>query len=301
MAISSMTGFARVQVRVPVGDEDQLSYSLTLKSVNHRFLDLQFRLPSSLDAVEVELRRVLKENLIRGHVDLVLSIERNTQAKAGFNRELIAGYLAAFEAARSEHGLECEPDLNAALRLPGALQGEDRKDDDLAALAVSVLEHVVPLVEQLKVMRAREGEALEAILRGTLDKLAAATAGVAELRPEIEQRYQERLAQRLTSAVGPEFSQQRVLEETAVLVERSDISEELARMGAHIEHFRELLSADGEAGKKLDFLLQEMNREANTLLSKTGGVSGKGMRITELGLAMKAEIEKAREQVQNVE
>jgi uncharacterized protein (TIGR00255 family) len=301
MAISSMTGFARAQARVALGGEEQLGYTLTLKSVNHRFLDLQFRLPTGLDAVEVELRRVLKENLIRGHVDLVLAVERSAQAKAGYNRELIAGYLAAFNAARSEHGLAGEPDLNAALRLPGALQAEDRKDDDLAALAASVLEQVVPLVEQLKVMRAREGEALAAILNGTLDRLAAATAGVAELRPEIEQRYQERLAQRLAAAVGPEFNQQRVLEEVAVLVERSDISEELARMGAHIEHFRELLGAGGEAGKKLDFLLQEMNREANTLLSKTGGVSGKGMRITELGLAMKAEIEKAREQVQNVE
>jgi uncharacterized protein (TIGR00255 family) len=305
MAISSMTGFARVQVRVPVraqgGGEDQLCYSLTVKSVNHRFLDLQFRLPSGLDALEVELRRLLKENLIRGHVDLVLSVERNAQTKAGFNRELIASYLAAFEAARSEHGLECAPDLNAALRLPGALQGEDHREDDLAALAASVQEHMVPLVEQLKTMRAREGEALEAILRATLDRLAAATASVAELRPEIEQRYQERLAQRLAAAVGSEFNQQRVLEEVAVLVERSDISEELARMGAHIEHFRDLLNGSGEAGKKLDFLLQEMNREANTLLSKTGGVSGKGNRITELGLAMKAEIEKAREQIQNVE
>jgi uncharacterized protein (TIGR00255 family) len=124
---------------------------------------------------------------------------------------------------------------------------------------------------------------------------------VAELRPEIEQRYQERLAQRLTAATGPEFNQQRVLEEVAVLVERSDVSEELARMATHIEHFRELLNAGGDAGKKLDFLLQEMNREANTLLSKTGGVSGKGTRLTELGLAMKSEIEKAREQIQNVE
>ena len=301
MAISSMTGFARVQVRVPVRDEEQLAYTLTLKSVNHRFLDLQFRLPSGFDALEVELRRVLKENLIRGHVDLVLAVERNTQARAGYNRELIAGYLAAFDAARSEHGLTGEPDLNAALRLPGALQMEDRREDEQAALAASVLEHAVPLVEQLKTMRAREGEALAAILIGTLDRLAAATASVAELRPEIEQRYQERLAQRLALATGPEINQQRVLEEVAVLVERSDISEELARLGAHIEHFRELLRAGGEAGKKLDFLLQEMNREANTLLSKTGGVSGKGMRITELGLAMKAEIEKAREQVQNVE
>ncbi len=301
MAISSMTGFARVQAHVPVGNEEQLAYTLTLKSVNHRFLDLQFRLPSGLDAMEVELRRVLKENLIRGHVDLVLAVERNAQARAGYNRELIAGYLAAFEAARTEHGLGGEPDLNAALRLPGALQMDDRREDEFAALAASVLEQALPLVEQLKAMRAREGEALDAILNGTLDRLAAATVSVAELRPEIEQRYQERLTQRLASAAGPEFNQQRVLEEVAVLIERSDISEELARLGAHIEHFRELLRSGGEAGKKLDFLLQEMNREANTLLSKTGGVSGKGMRITELGLAMKAEIEKAREQVQNVE
>jgi uncharacterized protein (TIGR00255 family) len=301
VAISSMTGFARVQVSVPLGGQDQLSYTLTVKSVNHRFLDLQFRLPSGLDALEMELRRVLKENLIRGHVDLTLSVDRSAQSKAGFNRELVAGYLTAFDAARREHGLSGEPDLNAALRLPGALQAEDRKEDDLAGLAASVLEQVIPLLEQLKTMRAREGEALEAILRGTLDRLAAATASVAELRPEIEQRYRERLTQRLAEATGPEFNQQRVLEEVAMLVERSDVSEELARMATHIEHFRELLSAGGEAGKKLDFLLQEMNREANTLLSKTGGVSGKGNRMTELGLAMKSEIEKAREQIQNVE
>ncbi len=301
MAIASMTGFARVQARASLGGEEQLSYTLTAKSVNHRFLDLQFRLPSGLDGVEMDLRRVLKENLIRGHVDLTLSVDRATQAKAGYNRELIAGYLTAFDAARREHGLNGEPDLNAALRLPGALQTEDRNNTDLSALAASVLEQTIPLLEQLKAMRAREGEALEAILRGTLDRLAVATASIAELRPEIEQRSQERLTQRLTAAVGPEFNQQRVLEEVAVLVERSDISEELARMTTHIEHFRELLSTGGEAGKKLDFLLQEMNREANTLLSKTAGISGKGTRITELGLAMKSEIEKAREQVQNVE
>jgi uncharacterized protein (TIGR00255 family) len=164
-----------------------------------------------------------------------------------------------------------------------------------------VQQQIVPLLAELKTMRAREGEALEAILRATLDRLAISVAGVAALRPEVEQRYQERLTQRLTAATGSEFNRQRVLEEVAVLVERSDIAEELERMTTHIGHFRELLAGGGEAGKKLDFLLQEMNREANTLLSKTGGVGGKGTRITELGLAMKAEIEKAREQIQNVE
>jgi uncharacterized protein (TIGR00255 family) len=301
MSISSMTGFARVQVSLPLGETAQLNYTLTVKSVNHRFLDLQFRLPSGLDGLEMELRRVFKEKLVRGHIDLTLSVDRSTQSRSGYNRELISAYLVAFNAARAEHCLACEPDLNAALRLPGALQAEERGDIDFSALSASVLEQVVPLLDQLKVMREREGEALDAILRATLSRLADAAASIAEVRPEIERRYQERLTERLTAAVGPEFNQQRVLEEVALFVDRSDISEELTRMVTHIGHFRELLSAGGEAGKKLDFLLQEMNREANTLLSKTGGVGGQGTRITELGLDMKAEIEKAREQVQNIE
>jgi uncharacterized protein (TIGR00255 family) len=297
MPIYSMTGFARVQVRV----EDQLSYTLSVKSVNHRFLDAQLRLPSGLDALEMDLRKVLKESLVRGHVDLTLSIDRAGQQKAGYNRELVAGYVAAFNAARDEFGLNGEPELNAILRLPGALQNENRGEEDMTALARSVLEETPALLAQLNAMRAREGEALGAILHGTLDRLADATEAIAVLCPEIEQRYQERLTQRLLAATGPEFNRQRLLEEVAVLVERTDISEELARVHTHIGHFRELLAGGGELGKKLDFLLQEMNREANTLLSKTGGVGGNGTRITELGLAMKAEIEKAREQIQNLE
>ncbi|MGD0293565.1 MAG: YicC/YloC family endoribonuclease [Terracidiphilus sp.] len=303
MPIYSMTGFARAQVRVPLPNEGQLSYTLTVKSVNHRFLDVQMRLPSGLDALEMELRKAIKDNLIRGHVDLTLSIDRSNQQTAGYNRELVNSYLTAFAAAREEHGLGGQPDLNAILRLPGALQSDNRSngDEEQIALTDSVQREIGPLLEQLKTMRAREGEALEAILRGTLDRLAEATEGVAALRPEVEERYQARLTERLLAATGPEFNRQRLLEEVAVLVERSDIAEELTRMTTHIGHFRELLTAGGEVGKKLDFLLQEMNREANTMLSKTGGAGGKGTRITELGLAMKSEIEKAREQIQNVE
>jgi uncharacterized protein (TIGR00255 family) len=301
MPIYSMTGFARVQVRVPLAASDTLGYTLTIKSVNHRFLDLQLRLPANLDTLEMELRKVLKESLVRGHVELTLSIDRSTPQKTGYNRDLVAAYLGAFAAAREEFALLGEPDLNAVLRLPGALQGESRGDDDLTSIADSVLREIGALLDQLKTMRAREGEALGGILHGTLDRLATANEGVAALRPEIEQRYQERLTQRLLSAAGSEFNRQRLLEEVAVLVDRSDISEELQRMTTHIGHFRELLAGGGEVGKKLDFLLQEMNREANTMLSKTGGLGGKGTRITELGLAMKAEIEKAREQIQNVE
>jgi uncharacterized protein (TIGR00255 family) len=299
MPIYSMTGFARVQVRV----HDQLAYTLSVKSVNHRFLDLQLRLPAGFDALEMELRRVLKESLVRGHVELTLSVDRASQQKAGYNREMVAGYISAFRQARAEFRLKGDPDLNVALRMPGALQAEIRNnlDEDVMALSESAMREVAPLLEELKAMRAREGEALEGNLRAALVRLTDAVEGVSKLRPEVEQRYQERLTQRLTAATGNEFNRQRLLEEVAVLVDHSDISEELERMITHIGHFRELLSSGGEVGKKLDFLLQEMNREANTLLSKTGGVGGKGTRITELGLAMKADIEKAREQVQNAE
>ena len=297
MLIYSMTGFARVQV----GVNDQLSYMLSVKSVNHRFLDVQLRLPNGLDALEMDLRKALKDALVRGHVDLTLSVDRNSQQKSGYNRELVAGYVAAFTAARKEFSLTGDVDLNAVFRLPGALQSDNRPEDDFALLSESVRHQIGPLLDELKLMRAHEGQALGEILNATLDRLAEATRGAAELRPEIEQRFQERLAQRLLAATGPEFNRQRLLEEVAVIVERSDVSEELARMHTHIGHFRQLLAAGGEVGKKLDFLLQEMNREANTMLSKTGGVGGKGTRMTELGLAMKAEIEKSREQIQNLE
>ena len=297
MPIHSMTGFARVQVKV----HEQLSYTLSVKSVNHRFLDVQMRLPSGMEELEMDLRKALKDKLVRGHVELTLTVDRGSQQRAGYNRELVAAYFAAFAAMRDEYGTRAEPDLNAVLRLPGALQPENRGEEDIPYLAASALSQIGPLLDQLTAMRAREGEALEAILRATMDRLAEATGGVAGLRPEIEQRYQDRLTQRLLAATGPEFNHQRLLEEVAVLVERSDIAEELTRMHMHIEHFRTLLAAKGEVGKKLDFLLQEMNREANTLLSKTAAVAGQGTRITELGLAMKAEIEKAREQIQNVE
>jgi len=298
-----MTGFARVAVEANA----QVSYVLTLKSVNHRFLDLHLRLPSGLDALEMDLRRVLKEQLLRGHIELTLSLDRSAQQQGGYNRESVAAYVEAFQAAAQEFELQGQPDLNVILRMPGVLQAESRSNEaENAALTASVLEHVVPLIDSLKTMRRREGAALAGVLCATLDRLTESVTSVAELRPEVELRYQQRLAERLEAAVGADgngigVNRQRLLEEVALLVERSDVSEEIARMETHIQHFRDVLAAGGETGKKLDFLLQEMNREANTLLSKTAGVAGKGTLITELGLAMKAEIEKAREQIQNLE
>src|SRR3984957_7533717 len=160
MAIYSMTGFARVQVRIQNHDRDELSYTLSIKSVNHRFLDVQMRIPNGLDALEVELRKALKDALVRGHVDLTLNVDRTAQQKAGYNRELVAGYVAAFTSARDEFGLAGDVDLNAILRLPGALQSDSRAEEELALLEASVRHQIGPLLDELKIMRAREGQAL---------------------------------------------------------------------------------------------------------------------------------------------
>ena len=164
-----------------------------------------------------------------------------------------------------------------------------------------VLAGLEEAIAQLDRMRLEEGRGIERELRDRMARLRSATAEVEKLRGAVTHAYLEKVQSRMKELIGGHFDHDRILQEAALLAERSDIQEEIVRLNTHIQHFLGVVEQGGEAGKKLDFLLQEMNREANTLLSKTSGVSGEGLRITELGLAMKAEIEKSREQVQNVE
>jgi uncharacterized protein (TIGR00255 family) len=296
--ICSMTGFARVAGKV----SDTLGFSLSLKSVNHRFLDLHMRMPSGAEGVEMLLRRILKEKLKRGHVEVTLNLERSQKAEAGYDHALVGAYVEAFRAAAKEHGLPGDPDLNAIFRLPGVLLAEARSsDEELAGLEAAVLREVDGLVSALNAMRAQEGAVLAQELRAGLSRLRTMVDETALLRERVQEAYFERLALRMKSMLEGKFEQDRVLQEAALIAERSDVEEEVTRLRTHIDHFTGLLDYGGEVGKKLDFLLQEMNREANTLLSKTSGVAGNGTRITEVGLGMKSEIEKAREQVQNLE
>jgi len=296
--VFSMTGFARVAGRV----SETLGFSLSLKSVNHRFLDLHMRLPQGTEGLEMQLRRVLKEKLRRGHVEVTLSLERTQKAEAGYDHALVAAYLEAFRGAASEHGLIVEPDLNAIFRLPGVLMSEARNnEEDLRGLEEAALRESDALIAALETMRAQEGAALAAELRAGMERLRAMVDEAAQLRDNVQQAYVERLNQRMKAVLDGGFDQDRILQEAALIAERSDVEEEVTRLRTHIDHFVDLVNQGGEVGKKLDFLLQEMNREANTLLSKTSGVAGNGTRITEAGLGMKSEIEKAREQVQNLE
>ena len=295
-----MTGFARVSGRV----RDVLSWNLSLKSVNHRFLDLHMRLPAGAEPLEMRLRRLLKEKVLRGHLEVTLSVERGLRPSAHFDRDLLQGYIAAFRAAASESALEQQPDLNAIFRLPGVLTGEARfSEEEIQALEEDVAGQTGRLVEALNLMRGQEGASLARELAATMERLDSAVSQVAHMRQEVQRAYFERISQRISGLLNGHagIDRDRVLQEAAMLAERSDVEEEVTRLRTHIRHFHSLLEAGGEMGKKLDFLLQEMNREANTLLSKTGGVSGNGQRITDLGLGMKSEIEKAREQVQNLE
>lgn len=296
MPIHSMTGFAQAKGQV----NGRLGFTLALKSVNHRFLDLHFRMPSDSGELEMQLRRLLKEKMARGHVEVTLTLEPVAGQGFAVNSQLVGGYVEAFRRLAETFKVSGEPDLNAALKLPGAIDGSGVAAGD-GELQTAVLAKVGEILRRLNDMRAEEGRGMERELRERLTRLEAGAAEVEKLRGGMLQAHLERLRTRIQELVGAQAEPERILQEAALLAERSDIQEELVRLNTHIQHFRGLLDSGGEVGKKLDFLLQEMNREANTLLSKTTGVAGEALRITQLGLAMKAEIEKSREQVQNIE
>ena len=323
--IYSMTGYATAQSATA----DGIAFMLTLKSVNHRFLDLNLRLPGDCDALEVVLRRLIKERVQRGHVDVTLHVDRRAR-EAGqavqLNRELLAAHLRIFHEAAKLHHFNVEPDLNELLRMPGVLSTDaaaTAPDPSRApAIEAAVLALAPSLLDQLNQVRAVEGVALAAELRASMQRLRGLAEEATLLRTGAREAHFERLRTRIAELLGAEAgggeagragaqaggqagthaNDQRLLAEAALLVERSDIEEELVRLRAHIASFIEMLDAGGELGKRLDFLLQELNREANTMLSKTsGGDPAIGLRLTTLGLEMKAEIERAREQVQNLE
>jgi uncharacterized protein (TIGR00255 family) len=313
--IYSMTGYATAQSAT----EEGLAFTLTLKSVNHRFLDLNLRLPGDCDALEVALRRLMKERVKRGHVDVTLHVDRRAREQTQtvqLNHDLLAAHLQIFHEAAKLHHFNVEPDLNELMRMPGVLSTDAAAAAPDAArgpaLEAAVMAIAPGLLDQLNQVRAVEGAALAAELRAAMMRLRALAEEAAALRTGAREAHFERLRTRIGELLkadadaaaqveGPAFDY-RMLAEAALLVERSDIEEELVRLRAHIESFVEMLDAGGELGKRLDFLLQELNREANTLLSKTtGGDPGIGLRLTTLGLEMKTEIERAREQVQNLE
>ena len=295
--IRSMTGFARVVRSTPQGE-----IMLSLKSVNHRGLDLHFHLPPELDPFEGAIRAALKRAILRGHVDIRCTFARTGNgASGGLNLPLLRAYLAAFRQAAAEEAIAGEPDLNQILQLPGMLGAASEQEAD-AAVEGALLSALDEAAEALNQFRSREGEELGAVIRVQNRIIRQSAEEMETIRsraqPAFQARLQERLRELLASAP---LDPQRLAQEAALLADRSDIGEEIARLAIHSRQVEENLEAGGEVGKKLDFLLQEMNRESNTILSKTSGVGDLGLRITDLALQSKSSIEKIREQALNLE
>ena len=295
--VRSMTGFARVQKSIEHGD-----LAISLKSVNHRGLDLHFHLSPELDALEHVMRAALKRGILRGHVDVRGSLSRPANGAAGgLNLPLFRSYVAAFRRAAEEEGIDAQPDLNRILLLPGVLAVSEQLVPDATSEKI-ILAALEEAVEMLNQFRVREGAELAAFVREQNVALRIASEEMQKIRAGAVPAFQKRLLEKLQDLLGNTMiDPQRLAQEAALAAERSDIGEEISRLQIHSRQLDEILDSGGEVGKRLDFLLQELNRETNTILSKTSGLGELGLRVTELALASKAAIEKIREQALNLE
>lgn len=291
--INSMTGFERVTC-----EREGRELTMELKSVNHRYLDLAFRLPRSIAYVEDTVRAILSEQLSRGHVDIYLSY-RNTRKdakKVEIDSGLLNAYLLAANAANEQLGLVNDITLSVALRLPDVTTITDA-DDDPEAVNELARECTQKALTGLKAMRAKEGARLAHDLLKRVESLVAITEQIAQRAPLVPADYQSKLMERIeTLANGIEVDQMRLATEVAIFADRANIDEELVRLNSHFAQIKDAIHSDEPTGRKLDFIVQELNREFNTIGSKANDIT-----ITNLVIAAKGEVEKIREQVQNIE
>jgi len=292
--MKSMTGYGKAMV---AGDD--FSVSVDLKTVNNRFLDIHLRVGSELASLEPQIKKRITSRLSRGRVDVTVSMERVAQIAYEINRPLIAGYVGALKQLQQDFDIGGELDINAIARIPGAVQpARNGIDDRITGALEQALDQAL---DELEKMREQEGDALKKELRERVQKIETLVPIIESSAAGLADAYRLRLQKRIGELLNRggqviEIDPVRLAQEVAYLADRSDVSEEMVRLRSHLAQFQEALDASGDAGKMLDFLLQELNREANTTLSKSTDLA-----IKEAGLAIKAEVEKLREQVQNVE
>src|SRR6185295_15353956 len=290
--IKSMTGFGQGSA-----EGTNFKVRVDIRSVNNRFLDVHTRLPQELASLELTVKKQVQAALHRGRIDLTITVEQMKQATFEINRPLVSGYLAAIGELKQEFGLEGEVSLELIAKLPGAMQvsqDSGRLDEALvAAVVAAVSQALVALTE----MRLIEGQELGAEINLRLDNIEKQLPNIETEAARLPGIYREKLAKRLEDLQGAvQVDEARMAQEAIMLADRSDISEEIVRLKSHIIQMRDVVRSDEEVGKRLDFILQEMNREANTILSKSSDIS-----ISDAAIVIKTEVEKMREQGQNVE
>ena len=287
----SMTGYGRA-----ARERDGRQMTIELKSVNHRFLDLAFRMPRNLLFLEEPTRKALGARLSRGHVDVFVTY-RNLRSDARtvtVDRALYDAYARALDSVAGGD-LKDDRSLMSIARLPDVLVVSEAEEDRDAVTAL-MLETLNEALDQLVAMRAREGEAMRRDLSEKVDAIERMTARIGERYPQTVEEYRNRLRTAVEELIGQQVDETRLLTEVAVMADRSAIAEELVRLNSHVAALRRLFEDPEPIGRRLDFLVQELNRETNTITSKSQDIP-----ITQLALDMKSEIEKLREQLQNVE
>jgi uncharacterized protein (TIGR00255 family) len=288
--IYSMTGFAALAEEAPGG-----TLSGEVRSVNHRYLDLTFRLPEELRAIEPALREQFAARMTRGKVECRIGFQRSPAAASQLliNQALL-DQLAAVNARVRERLPEAAGlSVGDVLRWPGMLEADALPIEALRDATLALLDRVLAEFAQ---SRAREGEKLKALLLERVQRMEALTARVRPKIPQLVQAYQERLGTRLREAAATELDEDRLRQELVLFSARIDVEEELARLTTHLGEARRILDQGGAVGKRLDFLMQELNRESNTLASKSVDID-----VSQASMELKVLIEQMREQVQNIE
>lgn len=292
--MKSMTGYGKATV-----SRDNRELTVELKSVNHRFLDISTKIPRAFIAYEDVIRSGLSNGLTRGHVDVFINYSRQGDADkvVAVDLSLAAGYVkAARELAETFPELHHDFNVNALMKSPDVLTVE-QADEDETVVREMLTEAVNEAVCNLNKMRETEGNALRRDLLGKIDNVERLLCTVKQYAPMVVEQYRDKLTARITEALdGVQLDEARLASEVCFFADKSCIDEEITRLTSHIARARELLSQEEPVGRKLDFLVQEFNRETNTICSKSSYLD-----LTNTALEMKNEIEKIREQIQNLE
>jgi uncharacterized protein (TIGR00255 family) len=287
--IYSMTGYA-----VATKESSPGTLNVELRSVNHRYLDIQFRLPDDLRSIEPALRELLSAKLNRGKIECRVSFAANTGAgrTIEINESLLRQLIQLDARVRGIFAASAGLSVSDILRWPGMLAAETLPVEELKAACSELLQTVL---DDFMATRAREGEKLKEMLLERTSTMEKLVAGVAPSMPAVIASFQEKLAARLRE-VMVSGDEERIRQEVAIFANKIDIDEELSRLAAHISELRRILEEGGAVGKRLDFLMQELNREANTLASKSADIA-----VTQVSIDLKLLIEQMREQIQNIE
>lgn len=291
--VRSMTGYGKAEAA-----NEKYVFSVELKAVNHRYLDVSIRLPKVINSLESKIRQVVKNRLDRGKVDIFINYrkEESENGVISYDAALVKGYLDVFSKMENEFGIVNDIKMSVITRLPNVIIEEEDVFEDEAVWEL-LSDALNSAIDVFIAEREREGKKLKEDLLSKLSELYAAVEEIEKIYPSILEEYKQKLVLKIEELLGnTSIEENRILAEVTLFADKTCVDEETVRLKTHIESMADTLKQGGVCGKKLDFITQEMNREANTILSKSNTIS-----ITDIGIALKTGIEKVREQIQNIE